>query len=256
MPRLMQFLEYIFNRLKSNNMKHQNFLNNVYKILQTSLMLAFSLHCLACGFIAIGLYPNQDSWVRRLGFISDQSKTDVTLKISGDNIPLNQRLYITSLYFITTTITTIGYGDIFGVSLPEKLYIILVMFLGILVFTTIQQRTKSIEFDPTRKKVIKEADQQAIDFMFKIDQKCVQSMTDNLYKTVQDFFVNQAEKSTDFAFAQNPFFNQLTPSLQSQLVIITLGTQLRIVKFFINDYNTGFTSDWEFVKRLVTSLSI
>jgi hypothetical protein len=49
-------------------------------------------------------------------------------------------------------------------------------------------------------------------------------MTNNLYKTVQDFFVNQAEKSTDFAFAQNPFFNQLTPFLQSQLVFITLGT--------------------------------
>ena len=81
-------------------------------------------------------------------------------------------------------------------------------------------------------------------------------MTDNLYKTVQDFFVNQAEKSTDFAFAQNPFFNQLTPFLQSQLVFITLGTQLRLVKFFINDYNLGFTADWEFVKRLVTSLSL
>jgi len=33
MPRLMQFLEYIFNRLKANNMKHQNLINNVYKIL-------------------------------------------------------------------------------------------------------------------------------------------------------------------------------------------------------------------------------
>lgn len=40
------------------------------------------------------------------------------------------------------------------------------MFLGILVFTTIQQRTKSIEFDPTRKKVIMEAEKKAIDFMF------------------------------------------------------------------------------------------
>jgi|LauGreDrversion4_2_1035121.scaffolds.fasta_scaffold131477_2 hypothetical protein len=137
MPRLMQFLEYIFNRLKANNMKHQNLLNNVYKILQTSLMLTFSLHCLTCGFIAIGLYPNSDSWVRRLGFVTEQSKTQVSLQITGDSKDLNQRLYITSLYFITTTITTIGYGDIFGVSLPEKLYIILVMFLGILVFTTI-----------------------------------------------------------------------------------------------------------------------
>lgn len=94
-------------------------------------MLAFSLHCLTCGFIAIGLYRNSDSWVRRLDFVSEQSKTQVSL-----NIPAN-RLYITSMYFITTTITTIGYGDIYGVSMAERLYIILVMFLGILVFTTI-----------------------------------------------------------------------------------------------------------------------
>ena len=92
--------------------------------------------------------------------------------------------------------------------------------------------------------------------MFQIDQKCVKSMTDNLYKTVQEFFVNQAEKSTDIAFAQNPFFNELTPFLQSQLVKITLGTQLRLVKFFTNDYANGFFADWEFVKRLVTSLSL
>ena len=33
MPRLMQFLEYIFSRLKSNNMKHQNLIGNLYKII-------------------------------------------------------------------------------------------------------------------------------------------------------------------------------------------------------------------------------
>jgi len=51
---------------------------------------------------------------------------------------INKReIYVNALYFITTTITTIGYGDIYGVNIQEKAYIILVMFLGILVFTTI-----------------------------------------------------------------------------------------------------------------------
>ena len=65
-PRLMCSLKYIFEKLKDNNMRHQNLINNLHKITRTVLMLAFSLHCLACGFIAIGLIPNENSWVLRL----------------------------------------------------------------------------------------------------------------------------------------------------------------------------------------------
>lgn len=114
-------------------------------------MLCFSLHCLSCGFIAIGLLPIEDSWIQRMSFLGESAKTDVLID-GGKRLP-NLYLYVTSLYYITTTITTIGYGDIFGVTLAEKLYIIVLMFLGILVFTAIQQRTSSIEFDITRLKV-------------------------------------------------------------------------------------------------------
>jgi len=98
-------------------------------------MLVFSLHCLTCGFIAIGLYPTSDSWVKRLSLASPKSKGDESLDMKG--IINKREIYVNALYFITTTITTIGYGDIYGVNIQEKAYIILVMFLGILVFTTI-----------------------------------------------------------------------------------------------------------------------
>ena len=38
--------------------------------------------------IAIGLIPDTDSWVRRLGFISAQSKTQVAIKYEGADTDL------------------------------------------------------------------------------------------------------------------------------------------------------------------------
>jgi hypothetical protein len=43
----------------------------------------------------------------------------------------NYELYITSLYFIVTTIMTVGYGDIHAVNISEKLLSILLMLIGV-----------------------------------------------------------------------------------------------------------------------------
>lgn len=47
-------------------------------------------------------------------------------------------VYATAWYYVTTSITTIGYGDISGVTTAEKLFIIYLLFSGILIFTIIQ----------------------------------------------------------------------------------------------------------------------
>jgi hypothetical protein len=47
-------------------------------------------------------------------------------------------VYWTAWYYVTTSITTIGYGDIYGSTAPEKLFIIFLLFIGILIFTIIQ----------------------------------------------------------------------------------------------------------------------
>lgn len=58
------------------------------------------------------------------------------MQLSNDNF-IYFSLYVTAIYYVTTTITTVGYGDIFGVSQYEKMFIITLQFVGILTFTTI-----------------------------------------------------------------------------------------------------------------------
>ena len=42
--------------------------------------------------------------------------------------------YITSYYWTITTLSTLGYGDIFGFSTNEYIFTMIIEFLGIFVF--------------------------------------------------------------------------------------------------------------------------
>jgi hypothetical protein len=42
--------------------------------------------------------------------------------------------YITSLYWVFTTLTTLGYGDYFGTTTDEYIFTMFVEFLGVFVF--------------------------------------------------------------------------------------------------------------------------
>ena len=45
------------------------------------------------------------------------------------------RLYIASFYFVVTTITTVGYGDISGTNSAERMFGCLLMIIGVLAFS-------------------------------------------------------------------------------------------------------------------------
>ena len=57
------------------------------------------------------------------------------MKKTGDNVgtaPNDD--YLSSLYFVFTTMTTVGYGDIRPHTTSERIYVALLMFLGASVF--------------------------------------------------------------------------------------------------------------------------
>jgi hypothetical protein len=44
-------------------------------------------------------------------------------------------LYLMSVYFVITTMTTVGYGDISAGTVTEQLFCIILMILGVVIFT-------------------------------------------------------------------------------------------------------------------------
>ena len=86
------------------------------------------MHVVACGWIGVGQTEGWGSWLDEGNF--DFSKDESTI-------------YITSLYWVVTTLTTVGYGDIYGNTVQEYIYTMIVEFIGILVFSIIMSTVNS-----------------------------------------------------------------------------------------------------------------
>jgi len=55
LPRLLSFIESLFNTFKEKHMQNKNLVENIFKVIHTILTLLLILHFLTCAYIAIGL---------------------------------------------------------------------------------------------------------------------------------------------------------------------------------------------------------
>ncbi|XP_055329281.1 potassium voltage-gated channel subfamily H member 6-like isoform X2 [Paramacrobiotus metropolitanus] len=103
-------------------------------LLATFLLIA---HWLSCIWYAIGnvekAYVMQYGWLDQLAQQTKQyyNETDIT---SGPSL---KSKYITSLYFIMSSLTTIGFGNISATTNSEKIFSICVMMVGSLMYASI-----------------------------------------------------------------------------------------------------------------------
>ena len=77
------------------------------------------IHIVTCLWIFFGNFDFIGSWL-------DNGNID--------SMP-NMELYLTAFYFTTTTITTVGYGDISGNTVSEKIFCIIIMIIGVISFS-------------------------------------------------------------------------------------------------------------------------
>jgi len=93
-------------------------LERSFKFMIYFLIFFLFLHLFICLHIYLALqsYPN---WLIHIDIINENFLTK----------------YLTSFYFLMTTITTVGYGDIVCVSFIERIYHIILLVIGTLLYT-------------------------------------------------------------------------------------------------------------------------
>lgn len=98
------------------------------------LMFAFALiaHWLACIWYAIGIAERPGlptpkySWLDKL---SEEVHQPINRTV-GDSGPSIVDRYLTALYFTFSSLTTVGFGNVSATTKAEKVFAILVMWLG------------------------------------------------------------------------------------------------------------------------------
>ena len=76
---------------------------------------------------------NACMWVFMARFDEDRTDDWISQK-EWDGLD-NTHLYIASFYFVVTTITTVGFGDISGFNTYERLFCCFLMLIGVLAFS-------------------------------------------------------------------------------------------------------------------------
>lgn len=149
--RTLDFVDTLLHALLNSGKKH--FIKNSIFIIKQITTLCLVIHFLACIWIFIGKNDTGD------GVSSDVLswyQTEI-LRLDGMGAPewMKERsLYSTAVYFIVTTSTSVGYGDIYANTKYERTYLILLEFFGILVFANLQGIYPQIIFMPKLKDIV------------------------------------------------------------------------------------------------------
>ena len=85
-------------------------------------------------------------------FLSLQSYPNWITHINIDNKSFFKK-YITSFYFLVTTMTTVGYGDIVCVSFVERIFHIILLAIGTIIYTFIISKVGNILGDESREQI-------------------------------------------------------------------------------------------------------
>ena len=208
----------------SEALSKNEIIDNNGNILIIFFLIVCFLNLATCLFMFLGeiSYP---SWIIKLN-IQDQSY---------------MYIYLSSVYFVIVTITTVGYGDITGGTLPEILYQLLLLIIGTIAYSFIISYISNYIIKKNKKSMTFEKNFQIL----KEIKMHHPSMNPSIYSEVLRNINNeQLYERKD----KHLLFDCLPYSLKNKLIMEMYKPIIKNFVFFKDNYNS------DFVVKVVSSL--
>lgn len=222
---------------------------SIGKIVFSIMLIVYLMsacHFIGCTWICIAKLT-ECSWL-------EQGHKDDPACNKGPTVDVtnNTTVYITAIYWVITTLTTVGYGDYKGYTPTEYAFQMLIEFLGIGVFSFLMQAISALfSSDITIQDIIDDRKEEIEDWIRVLEKARPKNFSKQLNDAVKEF----TEKSFyfDFSGIQNTeFFNQLKPRLRHKLVQGLFGKF--ITDFFYLFNESFYEAGNEFISDFVTNI--
>ena len=93
-------------------------------------VIMFINHIMACLWVFASKFDENANWVN--SFFDGKKE-----------LPASE-MYLLAFYFVSTTVTTVGYGDISAVNNLERVFSIIMLFVGVMCFASISGSLSSM----------------------------------------------------------------------------------------------------------------
>ena len=233
----------ILRRLFPNDIQKQ--IEVKYSIL--SLFISFCLfgHVMACAWIIIASW-SEDS------FINSLQASDERWVLYGV-----YEIYVFSLYWVLTTITTVGFGDYTGINEREWLFSILLEFFGLIIFsTTTALITPLFSFGGDFNSYLSEKKMDLDFWIMKLqranDPKGNTFMRKGLYRQIEGYILDAFTYDHNSIVEDFDFYQRLTPKDQTNLINLIFADFRMNFRSFFDPCDQGFINEaiiWLFTRR-------
>ena len=199
-------------------------LEKTMKMLVFSIIIIIGFNFFICYHIYIGLqsYPN---WILKT---NNQDSSFI-------------KTYITSFYFLVTTITSVGYGDITCVSLSETLYQIIILTIGVIAYSWIVSTIGNYVKKETRAAIKFNKDLSLLEEIRVSYPKMSFKLYNKIYKHLETVSHQQEKLDTNLLVTNLPY------TLKNQIMFIIYGSIIKKFIFFKDCENS------DFILRVLTS---
>ena len=167
-------------------------------------------------------------------------------------------MYITSLYWVVTTLTTVGYGDIYGKTNAEFVYTMVVEFIGILVFSIIMSTVNSFLSAQGGVDIVEAKSDQVDVWLVKLDNsRMSKSLPKILYDKIKVYIQESLTHDHKKLIDGYDFLLQLKPRLRYELIKELFDPMIRDFDHifrFEDDKGTMMETGTEFLTFFVSKL--
>ena len=197
-------------------------------------------HVAACTWIAIGTL--EDGWLRK--FIGDEN---------NEGLPEFQayapdQVYVYSMYWVFTVLTTVGYGDYTGTNSPEYIYSICLEFCGLSFFALLTGLITPLVTPEKDFNGLLMDKNDSLDLWIKKMQQANSTIYNlyipaDLYLSVSETVEEAFKNDHNLIIEEFQFYQQLSPKMQTDLINLIFGEFRRNFRHFFDPCDTGFINE-------------
>ena len=210
-----QALDYFFELISENYS-----FERVTELIINSLVFSGIIHCFVCFHIFIGKH-SYSNWL----VLTNSEKDSLII------------IYIESLYFLVTTLTTVGYGDITCKSFEERIFHIILLAVGSIFYSYIISTIGNLIKVDSHAKIKYNNDKNILESI----RVSYPNMPFKLYKNINKYL--ESKTNSQEKYDVNSLIETLPFTLKNTILFTMYQSVIKNFKFFKKNDNSEFIAE-------------